>query len=207
MMLGHRGRAAALQAARRRTRSSSPSRCSWAWRCRSRPSRCWPGSSSSGGCSSGRSARSTLACAAIDDVTAWFLIALATAVATSGTGGEVVAHDRAGDRLLPVDGAPRAAAARPRLDRLRRGRARARRLDRGDLRRRAAVRLHHRGDRHRRDLRRLHHGHDHAAPRGPDRGRDAAGSRTSSSSCCCRCSSPTPACGPTSACSTGRSCG
>ena len=31
----------------------------------------------------------TLACAAIDDVTAWFLIALATAVATSGTGGEV----------------------------------------------------------------------------------------------------------------------
>ncbi len=42
----------------------------------------------------------TLACAAIDDVTAWFLIALATAVATSGTGGEVAAHDRAGDRLL-----------------------------------------------------------------------------------------------------------
>ena len=33
----------------------------------------------------------TLACAAIDDVTAWFLIALATAVATAGTGGEVVA--------------------------------------------------------------------------------------------------------------------
>ena len=32
----------------------------------------------------------TLTCAAIDDVTAWFLIALATAVATSGTGGEVV---------------------------------------------------------------------------------------------------------------------
>ncbi len=32
----------------------------------------------------------TLACAAIDDVTAWFLIALATAVAASGTGGEVV---------------------------------------------------------------------------------------------------------------------
>ncbi len=32
----------------------------------------------------------TLACAAIDDVTAWFLIALATAVATSGGSGEVV---------------------------------------------------------------------------------------------------------------------
>ena len=31
----------------------------------------------------------TLTCAAIDDVTAWFLIALATAVATAGTGGEV----------------------------------------------------------------------------------------------------------------------
>jgi Kef-type K+ transport system membrane component KefB len=32
----------------------------------------------------------TIACAAIDDVTAWFLIALATAVAASGTFGEVV---------------------------------------------------------------------------------------------------------------------
>ena len=32
----------------------------------------------------------TLACAAIDDVTAWFLIALATAVTASGSGGEVV---------------------------------------------------------------------------------------------------------------------
>jgi Kef-type K+ transport system membrane component KefB len=31
----------------------------------------------------------TLACAAIDDVTAWFLIAFATAIAASGTGGEV----------------------------------------------------------------------------------------------------------------------
>jgi Kef-type K+ transport system membrane component KefB len=32
----------------------------------------------------------TLTCAAIDDVTAWFLIALATAVATSGGGGDVL---------------------------------------------------------------------------------------------------------------------
>ena len=32
----------------------------------------------------------TLACAAIDDVTAWFLIALATAVAVAGSGGEVL---------------------------------------------------------------------------------------------------------------------
>jgi Kef-type K+ transport system membrane component KefB len=31
-----------------------------------------------------------LACAAIDDVTAWFLIALATAVAVAGSGGEVI---------------------------------------------------------------------------------------------------------------------
>ena len=60
----------------------------------------------------------TLACAAFDDVTAWFLIALATAVATSGTGGEVVAHDRAGRGLLPGDGAAGAAAAGARLDRL-----------------------------------------------------------------------------------------
>ena len=50
----------------------------------------------------------TLACAAIDDVTAWFLIALATAVATAGgSGSEVVTHDRAGDRLLPGDGSAR----------------------------------------------------------------------------------------------------
>src|ERR687890_2191708 len=32
----------------------------------------------------------TLACAAIDDVTAWFLIALATAVATQGGAGDVL---------------------------------------------------------------------------------------------------------------------
>ena len=32
----------------------------------------------------------SLACAAIDDVTAWFLIALATAVAVAGSGGEVI---------------------------------------------------------------------------------------------------------------------
>ena len=33
----------------------------------------------------GRSARWRIACAAIDDVTAWFLIALATAIAVSGS--------------------------------------------------------------------------------------------------------------------------
>ena len=39
-------------------RSSSPSRCSWAWRCRSPPSPSWPGSWSSAGCSSAPWARS-----------------------------------------------------------------------------------------------------------------------------------------------------
>ena len=43
-----------------------------------------------------------LACAAIDDVTAWFLIALATAVAVAGLGHRGRAHDRPGDRVLPA---------------------------------------------------------------------------------------------------------
>ncbi len=106
-----------------------------------------------------------LACAAVDDVTAWFLIALATAVAVAGSGGEVLETIGAGRRLLPRDGLRGPAAARARVDRLRRGRARARRLGRADLRRRAAVRLHDRGDRHRADLRRLRDGPGHAAPR------------------------------------------
>ena len=51
----------------------------------------------------------TLACAAIDDVTAWFLIALATAVAVAGQRQRRGRDDRAGDRLLPGDGLRRAA--------------------------------------------------------------------------------------------------
>ena len=42
----------------------------------------------------------TLACAAIDDVTAWFLIALATAVALAGAATDVVETIVARDRLL-----------------------------------------------------------------------------------------------------------
>ena len=58
-------------------------------------------------------------------------------------------------------------------DRLRRGRARAGRVGRGDLRRRAAVGLRDRADRHRAHLRRVRDGRGHAAARGPDRGRHA----------------------------------
>ena len=107
-----RRRAADLRAGRARTRSSSPSRCSWASsmsitafpvlarilverRMLKRPV-----------------GALALACAAIDDVTAWFLIALATAVAVAGSGSEVARDDRAGDRLLPRDGLRRPAAAR-----------------------------------------------------------------------------------------------
>ena len=46
-----------------------------------------------------------LACAAIDDVTAWFLIALATAVAVAGSGGEVLQTIALAVRVLPLDGA------------------------------------------------------------------------------------------------------
>ena len=45
-----------------------------------------------------------LASAAIDDVSAWFLIALATAVATAGGGFDVAAHDPARRGLLPGHG-------------------------------------------------------------------------------------------------------
>ena len=43
-----------------------------------------------------------LACAAIDDVTAWFLIALATAVAVAGSAGEVVRTIALRRRVLPA---------------------------------------------------------------------------------------------------------
>ena len=43
----------------------------------------------------------TLACAAIDDVTAWFLIALATAVAAPARGRRGRRDHRLGDRVLP----------------------------------------------------------------------------------------------------------
>ncbi len=116
----------------------------------------------------------TLACAAIDDVTAWFLIALATAVAVAGSGSEVVVTVALAIVFCLVMGF----VVRPLLGRVsagvRRGRPGARRLDRRDLRRGPAVRLHHRDDRDRAHLRRFHHGHDHASPRRAHGGRDAA---------------------------------
>ena len=65
----------------RRTSTTCRSRSSWASRCRSRRSRCSRGSSSSAGCSSHPVGALAIAGAAIDDVTAWGLLALATAVA------------------------------------------------------------------------------------------------------------------------------
>ena len=133
-----------------------------------------------------------LACAAIDDVTAWFLIALATAVAVAGSGSDVVETILLAIAFCLVMGF----AIRPLLARvsggLRRGRPRAGRLDRADLRRRPAVRLRDRGDRHRADLRRVRDGPGHAAPRRADRGRDRAHRGLHRSPCCCRCSSPSP---------------
>ena len=94
MVAGHRRRAADLRAASAPTRRSPPSRCSWASsmsitafpvlarilverRMLKRPV-----------------GALALASAAIDDVTAWFLIALATAVAVAGPAADVVRDDR-----------------------------------------------------------------------------------------------------------------
>ena len=139
-----------------------------------------------------------LTSAAIDDISAWFLIALATAVAVAGSGTRGRPHDRARRCVRRRHGVRHAQAAGARVHCLRRGGARARRVDRRDLRRRAAVGVRDRADRHRAHLRRVRHGRGHAAPRGPHRGRHAPRSRTSSSCCCCRCSSASPACARTS---------
>ena len=85
-----------------------------------------------------------LACAAIDDVTAWFLIALATAVAVAGLGrrrrsSDVGARRSRSASAMVLVGRPLLGA---RLDRLRRGRAACPALwIGGDLRRRPAVGL------------------------------------------------------------------
>ena len=63
----------------------SRSRCSSASRCRSRRSRCWPGSSPSGGMHRTPIGVLALACAAIDDVVAWSLLAVVVAVAVGGS--------------------------------------------------------------------------------------------------------------------------
>ena len=49
----------------------------------------------------------TIACAAVDDVTAWFLIALALTIAASGTFGDVAQDDRRGGGLHAGHGADR----------------------------------------------------------------------------------------------------
>ena len=71
-----------------RTSSSRRSRCSWAWRCRSPPSRCSRGSCRAADAEAPVGSLA-IGCAAIDDVTAWFLIALATAITVSGSFGVV----------------------------------------------------------------------------------------------------------------------
>ena len=63
-----------------------------------------------------------LACAAVDDITAWFLIALATAVAVAGTGADVIETIVLAGVFCVVMGLRRATAAGAGLDRLRRGR-------------------------------------------------------------------------------------
>ena len=113
-----------------------------------------------------------LASAAIDDVSAWFLIALASAVAAAAARPAAWPRRSAWPSPSARDGVRRPAPARPCLDRLRRGRPRARRLDHGDLRGRARCRptlTEEIGIA--RDLRRLRDGRGHAPPRGPDRGR------------------------------------
>ena len=111
-----------------------------------------------------------IACAAIDDVTAWFLIALATAVAASGTFGDVVKTiaEAAAFTLFMVlvvrRVLARMATAFDEVGRI------PERVVRRDHRRRAPIRLHHPGDQHRVHLRRLHHGHRHAAARAAERG-------------------------------------
>ena len=106
-----------------------------------------------------------LASAAIDDVSAWFLIALATAVATAGGGFDVVRTILLAVAFCLVMGV----GVRPLVARVSRAYDEAGRVpgdvDHRDLRDGAAGRLHHRGDRHRADLRRLHRRHGHAAPR------------------------------------------
>ena len=113
-----------------------------------------------------------LACAAVDDVTAWFLIALATAVAAAGSGADVA--ETIG--LAILFSIVMAFAIRPLLARVSTAYDEAGRVPGGwvaaDLRGRAPVRLRDGADRDRADLRRIRDGPDHAAARGAHRGRD-----------------------------------
>ena len=148
-----------------------------------------------------------LACAAVDDVTAWFLIALASAVAAAGSGAEVVETIALAVVFCVVMGfaiRPLLARASTAYDEA--GRVPGR-LGRRDLRRRAPVGVRDGADRHRADLRRVRHGPRHAAPRRADGGRDAPDRglrRDAAPAAVLRVHRPA---GPTSACSTGPSCG
>ena len=103
-------RAADLRAARARRRLPARSRSSWASRCRSRPSPCSRGSSIERRMLRRPVGALAMAGAAIDDVTAWGLLALATAVAGSGLGRRRARRRRAGRRLHRGD--DRSSAAR-----------------------------------------------------------------------------------------------
>ena len=81
-----------------------------------------------------------IACAAIDDVTAWFLIALATAVAVSGTFGDVVKTIAEASPFTLVMVFVVRRDPGPHGDRVRRGRTDPERVVRGDHRRRPCCR-------------------------------------------------------------------
>ena len=165
-------RAPDLRDRSRRTRTTCRSRCSWASRCRSRRSRCWRGSWSSAGCSSRPVGALAMAGAAIDDVTAWGLLALATAVAGARLAGSTRSS------IVGLAGAVHASAMilvgrpllGPRLDRLRRGRPRPAALARRSSSSACCSSAYAvAADRDRGHLRRLRDGADHAAPRRADR--------------------------------------
>ncbi len=188
-------RAARLPSCSHPTSTTCRSRSSWASRCRSRRSRCSRGSSIERRMLNRPVGALAIAGAAIDDVTAWGLLALATAVAGSGSGLHAARRRRARSaRSRPamiIVGRPFLGRVSTAYDEVG---PRPGALDRRDLRRRPALRLRRPADRDRGDLRRVRDGADHAAPRRPDGRRHAAASRTSSSSCCCRSSSSSPAC-------------
>ena len=101
----------------------------------------------------------------LNDVSAWFLIALATALAGAGTGldvlktiGEAAPVRRGHVHGCSTDSGPRGGG-------LRRAGAAPGHLVHGDPRRSAAVRRHHRQDRSGGDLRSVPDGAGHASPR------------------------------------------
>ena len=122
-----------------------------------------------------------LACAAIDDVTAWFLIALATAVARRGLGGRGGARR---SRWRSPSACVMALVVRPLLARASTAFDEAGRVPGGWIAAIFAGVLLSAFATEEIGIAVIFgafvDGHGHAAPRGPDRGRDARGSRTSS---------------------------